>query len=169
MKHLYLSFIFLLFLNGCAYSTLHYFPSIEGVVTLNGKPLENVVVENLSTRDFSGWSPHLHAEVEKYKTDINGYFSIPLNTYSGLIGMQVRRIESRLLIYHDNKVYLGLVGVRDYQDNNKIDASKPIKLACELTATPSENKIPELNGDRYWEKNEQEYLYTGVCAYNKAN
>lgn len=168
MKHLYLSFTFLIFISGCTYSTLHYFPSVKGVVTLNGKPLENVVVENFSTRDFSHWSPQFYAKVDKYKTNENGVFNIPLFTHTGLVGPHVHKIESRIFIYHEDKIYIGLIGVRDYMDNNKIDVSKPIKLTCELSDAVVESVIPELNGDRYWEKNELEYRYTGVCAYNKS-
>jgi hypothetical protein len=147
-------------LQACTYSTLHFFPSIVGTVTINGKPLKNVEVEYISIKIN-------YAKIEKYKTDITGKFSIPLNTYSGIVGPHVHRIESRIYIYHENRVYIGFLGVRDYMDNLKIDVSKPIKLSCELSRSPSEGIIPDLNGDRYWGKNEMEYSYSGVCAYNK--
>lgn len=167
MIRLTILFLLSLMFQGCTYSTQHFFPSIVGTVTFDGKSLENVEVEYISTKDFSNLSPN-YAKIEKYKTDLAGKFSIPLNTYTGIVGPHVHRIESRIFIYHEKKVYIGLLGVRDYKDNLKIDITKPIELSCELSRAPSDGLIPDLNGDRYWGKNEMEYNYSGVCAYNKA-
>lgn len=155
-------------LSGCTYSTFHYFPAITGTVTVNGKPIKNTEIEYHSKHDISGPTPYDgRVYVRYFKTDDNGAFRIPLNTYTGVVGPHFHRIETRILIHHKGMIFNGFYGVRDYLDNNLININEPIDLSCDLANSPQESLISGLNGDRYVEENSTSYSYVGVCTYNK--
>lgn len=168
MTRLIFSILIWCTLSGCTYSTLHYFPSITGKVMVNGEPLSNVQIEYHSKYDLSGPPPYDRSvDVQYFKTDDGGVFRIPLNTYTGIVGPHFHRIETRILIHSNGKIFNGLHGVRDYKDNRSININHPIELLCDLSNSAEERQISSLNGDRYVEENSTVYSYVGVCAYNK--
>lgn len=151
--------VLILSLASCVYSTLHFFPAIVGIVTLDGEPIEGVSIKYSSTTDFG----YPVSKIESYKTDEGGRFRIPLKTYTGIVAPHIHKVESKILIYYRDKIYTGLVGVRDYMNNNSIDTAKPIELQCELANVQVETIISNLNGDRYGDEKNVEYSYSGIC------
>ncbi|MCF6281464.1 MAG: DUF4198 domain-containing protein [Candidatus Polarisedimenticolaceae bacterium] len=126
------------------------FSAVDGIVTLQGKPLQNVKV----TRSYSE-SKKID---EVTHTDSEGRFQFPdwvdttLFDFS-FLPMEIRIIQE-IVIEHQGTQYDAWVSAKsDYEKNSELKGA-PINLSCELSSEPNHKDTPS------------EQTVYGICSIN---
>jgi len=161
--HTIISTLFLSSLiSSCAISYEKFFPAVTGLVTNNGKPIENAKITYTQNSSITKKTSY------QTITDAHGKFSIPEASGTYFQFMHYPESSHMITINVGNTTYLGLQGGRKY-DNIYPDNYR-ISLICDIKNESKIHSIPELSGLLiYYDKKSklEKFEYSGICITNR--
>ncbi|MGY4533728.1 hypothetical protein ACVW0Y_002861 [Pseudomonas sp. TE3786] len=129
--------------------TLYLFSEVNGIVLLDGKPVQGVEVDQ---------EYHWHWKDEKARrvttTDAQGRFHFPLITGKSLTAALPHEpvVEQRMRLYYQGKEYQGWYQSKhNYDDLGELNG-RPLNLVCDLNDEPAPH--PEIGS-------------SGICVLQK--
>ena len=133
--------VFLVQLTGCSpcFRTSYLFSSVEGIVTLNGKPQQGLRI----IRQYKDGDSQLVED--SAVTDESGRFQFAEGTrFDAICYAAEPYIDQKILIVEDTKQYTAWSFVkRNYDDQGEIE--RLLSLNCELTAAEQRRKASILS------------------------